>query len=189
MADAHLLEAQPTSLLVSLRVRREDGDQCAETLSQLHGRLMAFDGFDSLDVVRREAELGTDFHIIARFRDEGALERWRASPDRNALLGKMEVLTITDISRQQASGSNIWFEPVTSLPSAPKPPLFWKRWATSMLAVYPPLVLLVTMLKPITAHLPEAIGLFLVALILTGITTAFIVPWLTRKLHGWLVAR
>ena len=42
---------------------------------------------------------------------------------------------------------------------------------------------------PVTSLLPQALGLFIVAFILTGLTTAFIVPWLTRTLSDWLHRR
>lgn len=189
MATAQLLENQPGSLLVALRVKHGDGDACAAKLQDLNEVLTTFDGFNSFDVVRREGGLGTDFYILVRFRDVAALEAWRASPERNALLRDIEAMAITDISRQQAAGSTIWFEPIASMPSPPKPPLFWKRWMTSMLAVYPPLIVLVAVLEPVTSMLPQPLGLLIVALILTGLTTAFIVPWLSRVLHGWLVKR
>ncbi|SDO36557.1 hypothetical protein SAMN05216196_10568 [Lutimaribacter pacificus] len=189
MVTAQLLDQPPGCILTALRVRHEDADTCARKLAQLNEILVTFDGFASLDTIRREGGLGTDFYILARFRDVAALERWRALPDRNALMDEIEAMSIADVSRQQAAGSNIWFEPIVSMPSQPKPPLLWKRWATSMLAVYPALIVLVTLLRPVTAPLPEPLGLLVVALILTGLTTAFIVPWLTRVLHRWLVAR
>lgn len=189
MVTAELVSDQPGCLLVALRVRHEHADQCARQLATLNERLAAFAGFSSLDIIRREGGLGTDFYCLARFRSVEALNEWRESPDRKELLGGIEALAISDISRQQAAGSTIWFDPIRSMPTSPRPPKFWKRWATSMLAVYPALILLVTLLKPVTAPLPEPLSLLVVALILTGLTTAFIVPWLNQLLHGWLVSR
>ena len=57
-----------------------------------------------------------------------------------------------------------------------------------MLAVYPALVLLVTALEPVTRLVPQPIALFIVAFILTGFTTPFIVPWLSRRMQNWLNA-
>ncbi|MAM61375.1 MULTISPECIES: antibiotic biosynthesis monooxygenase [unclassified Maritimibacter] len=189
MVDARLLEDRQNSLLVALRVRHRDGDRCAELLQKLNEVLVQTEGFKSLDVIRREGGLGTDFYVVVRFRDSAALDAWRNSPKRAAALVDIEALAITDVSRQQAAGANIWFEPVGSLPSTPRPPLFWKRWAVSLLAVYPALIVLVTVLSPLTSRVPQALGLLIVAVILTGLTTAFIVPWLTRALNGWLTAR
>ncbi len=187
--DADLIHNQTISQFFALRVRTADGNRCASFLEELNTRLVAFEGFVSLDVIRREGGLGTDFYVIARFVSGEALARWKSDPERQAVLAEVEALSIADISRQQAAGANIWFEPVVSLPSAPRPPALWKRWVTSMIAVYPALLVLVALLNPVTSKLPEPLGLFLIAVILTGLTTAFIVPWLTRHLHFWLTSR
>lgn len=189
MVKAHLIDNPPGCLLVAMRVRHSDAGLCAAKLAALNDVMSGFDGFQSLDVIRRDGGLGTDFYIIARFRDVPSLDRWRSAPERMAHLQEIEALAITDVSRQRAEGSTIWFEPITSMPSPPKPPLFWKRWTVSMLAVYPALIVLVTLFAPITSHLPQPLGLLVVALVLTGLTTAYIIPWLTRLLHRWLVAR
>ncbi|SLN09728.1 Antibiotic biosynthesis monooxygenase [Roseivivax jejudonensis] len=186
MLDAKMLDESGSSLMVALRVRQSDADLCAERLEALNRRLTEADGFRSLDVIRRDGGLGTDFFIIARFDTVEALEAWRASPERAERLRDVEALAITDVSRQQMAGSNIWFEPVVSIPSAPTPPPFWKRWLLSFVAVYPALILLVAILSPVTASLPEALRLLVIAIVLTGLTTAFIVPILTRSLSGWL---
>ena len=188
MVTANLMNHDPSCLLVAIRVRDVDADRCAAAIATMNDALAKADGFSSLDVIRRHGGLGTDFYILARFQSGPALDAWMQTKTRKALLSRIEALAITDISRQYASGSNIWFEPV-SMPSTPKPPLLWKRWLTSMLAVYPALILLVYALRPITTQLPVPLGLLLVAIILTGLSTAFIVPWLTRRLHTWLVAR
>lgn len=189
MVDAKMLNAPDGSMLVALRVRHADADKCAAKLTEMNDRLSRSEGFRSLDVIRRDGGLGTDFFILARFKDVAALEKWKRSPERAELTDEIESLSIVDVSRQQAAGANIWFEPIVSLPSTPKPPLLWKRWTLSMLAVYPALIVLVQLLKPITGKLPEPLGLFVVAVILTGLNAAFIVPFLTRKLHAWLIQR
>ncbi len=186
LMKAEALDGKPGRLLVALRVRHADADKCAAKLSLMNSRLEQAEGFLSLDVIRRDGGLGTDFYVLARFDGMEALEKWRDSPERLSLLGDIERMAIADVSRQYAAGANIWFEPVVSLPSTPKPPALWKRWLTSMLAVYPALIVLVTLLRPVTRQLPEALGLFVVATILTGLTTAFIVPFLTRRLGAWL---
>ena len=183
---AEVLDGKPGRLLVALRVRHGDADECAAKLSLMNSRLEKADGFLSLDVIRRDGGLGTDFYVLARFQSVEALEKWRDSTERLSLLGEIEQMSIADVSRQYAAGTNIWFEPVVSLPSTPTPPPLWKRWLISMLAVYPALIVLVMLLKPVTSLLPEALGLFVVATVLTGLTTAFIVPFLTRRLGVWL---
>ncbi|NRP46585.1 MULTISPECIES: antibiotic biosynthesis monooxygenase [unclassified Marinobacterium] len=178
-----------TSYLVSLRVCYENEYHLSDQLTRIIPKLKSTPGFESIDVIRRKGGQGVDFYLLTRFKSLKALESWKNSPQRIEALRPIEEMSITDISREHASGSNIWFEPVTCLPSQPLPPLHWKRWVLSILAVYPLLFLLINLLRPITSQLPEAIGLFLIVSILTGLTTFYIVPWLSKRLITWLSRR
>jgi antibiotic biosynthesis monooxygenase (ABM) superfamily enzyme len=181
-----MLHQRGASLLFALRTAHEDAAACAARLEALNAHLAAENGFVSLDVVRRQGGLGTDFYVVARFANAACRDAWRASPDRKAYIEDIEALSIADISRQCAEGAMVWFEPIESMPSPKKPPPLWKRWLLSFVAVYPPLVVLVAALSPLTEGLPVAVRLLLVAAILTGVTTAFFIPWLNRMLAGWL---
>ncbi|MEQ8694346.1 MAG: hypothetical protein RIC85_03350 [Gammaproteobacteria bacterium] len=65
-------------------------------------------------------------------------------------------------------------------------PAFWKRWMVSMLAVYPPLVVLFYLSRTMLQDVPAAASLFLIALCLTGLSTGLILPFLHRRLGAWL---
>lgn len=189
MVEARMLNAAEGSYLVALRVAHHNAGRCAEVLTEANRRLSQFDGFKTMDIVRREGPLGVDFYIIARFRNLETLEKWKSSDERRELSEVIESLSIADVYRQQVAEPNIWFEPIIEMPTTPQLPPFWKRWATNMLAVYPALVLLIYLLKPVTELVPDELGFFIIALILTGLTTAFIGPFLASKLHRWLIKR
>lgn len=65
-------------------------------------------------------------------------------------------------------------------------PVFWKRWAVSMLAVYPPLVILVFASQYVLSEVPLLVSLFVIAFCLTGLSTGLILPFLNRQLRDWL---
>lgn len=186
MLDVGMLNDRGGALMLALRVSHADAQTCAARILDLNRRIAEAEGFVSLDVIRRDGGLGVDFYVVARFDTAAALEEWRASPAREQFLQSIEALSIVDVSRQKCAGSMVWFEPVTSMPSAPKPPQLWKRWLLSLIAVYPLLLLLVTVSAPLTSGLPEAVRLFIVAFVLTGLTTALIIPWLNVALASWL---
>ncbi len=186
LLDAEILHRRGASLLFTLRTTHADAATCAALIATLNAHLAKEEGFLSLDVIRRQGGLGTDFYIVARFAKAEARDAWCASPDRRTYIEDIEALSIADISNQCAEGAMVWFEPIDSMPSPRKPPPLWKRWLLSFVAVYPPLVVLVAALSPATAGLPVAVRLLLVAAILTGLTTAFLMPWLNRALAGWL---
>lgn len=189
MLHAELLDHPDASLLIALRVAHADGERCRAELDDMTRALATQDGFKGAHIIRRDGGLGKDFFALLRFRAMADLERWQASSAYAASKAALARLSVADVSHQRVAGSNIWFEPIDSLASAPLPPRFWKRWAVSMLAVYPALILLVRALEPVTQSLPQALGLLVVALVLTGLSTAWIVPFLTRTLHPWLIRR
>ena len=86
MLQSQVLNDAPGVFLVSLRVAHGDAAACAEQLAELNRRIERAAGFRSLDVIRRDGGLGTDFYILARFDSLDAVESWRASPERHALL-------------------------------------------------------------------------------------------------------
>jgi antibiotic biosynthesis monooxygenase (ABM) superfamily enzyme len=63
---------------------------------------------------------------------------------------------------------------------------FWKRWAISMLGVYPPLVVLVLATQSMLQDFPIIVSLFVIAVCLTGITAGLTLPFLHRRFHRWL---
>lgn len=79
--------------------------------------------------------------------------------------------------------------PTQTAPKAPPQPRFWKRWVVSMLAVYPLLIVLALATRPFTEGMHMAVSLFIVALLLTGLNTGLVLPFLNRRLGRWLAAR
>ena len=71
-------------------------------------------------------------------------------------------------------------------PKPPAAPRYWKAWVTSMLGVYPLLILIYYALQPLTQNLPGPVSLFLVALVLTGVNGVYVAPFLGKRLRPWL---
>lgn len=183
---AAILEHDLPGLLVSLRVAREDAARCVALFTRMREETSATARLLSWDIIRRDCRLGTNVYVMLRFASTRAMLEWKSDPSQLPLMAEIEALALAEITERQARGRNGFFELDTaSVPPPPMPPM-WKRWTVSMLAVYPALVLLVVVLEPVTTRLPAPFGLFLVALVLTGLNTAFILPWLNKHLQTWL---
>lgn len=183
---AAILEPDLPGLLVSLRVARKDATRCVDRFARMREETSTAANLVSWDIIRRDFRLGTDVHVMLRFANTRAMIEWKSNPSQLALMAEIEALALTGILQQEAQGRNGSFELDTAIEGTPPMPPLWKRWTVSMLAVYPPLAILVVLLEPVTARLPAPLGLFLVALVLTGLNTAFILPWLNRNLRTWL---
>ncbi|WP_118136889.1 hypothetical protein [Oceanicella sp. SM1341] len=168
----------PCGLTCVLRPGPEQAPALAARIAGLRASLPGAAGLASLDVVRAG---GAGFAVLARL-EPGADPALAAQALARALT--LPGGAAPDVT--QAPGPGLSLELAAPAPAPPRPPAFRKRWMVSMLAVYPALLVLVYALRPITRHLPEPLGLFIVALTLTGLSTAVLVPWLTRRLGPWL---
>lgn len=173
-------------LLLSFRVARREAARCVDLVTRMRDDTGSAAGVVSWDIIRRDVGPGTDVHAMLRFASPRAMSVWRSHPSQRSRMAEIEALALTEILQQEAQGRHGSFELDTASEGTPPVPPLWKRWTVSMLAVYPPLVILVVLLEPVTARLPAPLGLFLVALVLTGLNTAFILPWLNRNLRTWL---
>lgn len=173
-------------LLLSLRVARKDAVRCVDLFARMRDETVSDARLVSWDIIRRDCSLGTDVFVMLRFTSRLSMTAWQRDPAQRALLAEIEALALSEIEVQEARGRNGCFELVTTRHGQPRVPPLWKRWTISMMAVYPALVILVLLLEPVTNRLPAALGLFMVALVLTGLNTAFILPWLNKRLRTWL---
>lgn len=175
-------------VLIALQVEEADVAAAQAGLARLVRHLP---GLLGADVIRQGVPGAADLVLIARLTGRDAFDTWCASPDRAALLAPLDALARAGVTQQDGAGECVWFEPLArpGTESRPATPPLWKRWAASMLAVYPALLALILILSPLIERLPRPVGLFVVAFVLTGLTTAFILPFLTRRLAPWMAAR
>jgi antibiotic biosynthesis monooxygenase (ABM) superfamily enzyme len=173
-------------LLLSCRVARRDAARCVDLVTRMRDDAGSAAGVVSWDIIRRDVGPGTDVHALLRFASPRAMSAFRSHPAQRARMAELEAMAPSGIAQQEARGSRGSFDLATASDAPPPVPPLWKRWTVSMLAVYPALVLLVVLLDPVTARLPAPLGLFVVALVLTGLNTAFLLPWLNTYLKGWL---
>ena len=183
---AAILEQDLPGLLISLCVAQQDAARCVDLFARMQEETGSDARFVCRDILRRDCRLSTDIHVVLRFDSMRAMMAWKSDHSQLALMAEIEALALTEISQQEARGRNGSFELATASEGPPPVPPLWKRWTVSMLAVYPALVVLVVLLDPVTARLPAPLGLFLVALVLTGLNTAFILPWLNKYFRTWM---
>lgn len=188
MKDVFADKGAERRMLVALRFARRDVDAVTSWLEKVNRELSKAHGLRSIDILRQDSPGTADFFVLVRFVSLDALEDWKRSPARAELLGPLEALATLEIARQEGQGACVWFEPIALHSAIPAVPPFWKRWVVSMVAVYPALMALIFALAPVTNGLPRPLGLFIVALVLTGLTTGYIAPTLTRRLGPWLAA-
>ncbi|HSK56865.1 MAG TPA: antibiotic biosynthesis monooxygenase [Jiangellales bacterium] len=140
-----------------------------------------FDGFLGGGLLR-PPQPGSEWHVVYRFRDDAALHRWEASPQRAGWLAAAE--DFVDEERTAAvSGLETWFElPGRTAPAPPK----WKMAVVTFAAIYPLALLINVLLVPHTQGWPVLLRPLVFAGILVPVMTWIVMPRLTRWVRRWL---
>jgi antibiotic biosynthesis monooxygenase (ABM) superfamily enzyme len=122
-------------------------------------------------------------HVILRFADEKSVHQWETSYIRQKL--SHEADAFSERSRQEATGLETWF----SIPECPElaPPPRWKMSIVTFIAVY---VLAIIIVPLEGLLLPEAnfyLLNILTTLLLVGILTYAVMPFLSQVIfRKWL---
>jgi uncharacterized protein len=127
------------------------------------------------------------FHLIARFHDEAALRGFRDSPEAQALAAQADALSVALV--QQGTGDDLRLT-IPSEAAARK----WKRFVTTLAAVFPVLLVLSTAVRSLVPHWPPPAQLLLSSPLLTATLQWLILPrlqrwsrlWTLRDAHGRL---
>ena len=94
-------------------------------------------------------------------------------------------MTIGEMRVQEAHGFTPWF----TLPdhsAASNSPARYKMALLTILALYPPLLVLSTLLQYLLHGWPRALLMLLTVLLLVPAMTYYIMPWMTRLFRSWL---
>jgi hypothetical protein len=174
----------PAVLAVTDRVANDKRDRYEMLIGEFHQMLKQLPGFHSVDTVRHVKEQQTEYTVLLRFEDEGSAEGWKSRPDVAAKLNEIMALTGGPVKTTESAGLEMWVDhPVGERPALPP---FWKRVTVSVLAVYPSLMFLMAISRPVIGTLPQPLQVLIIVVVLSGLLTWPIMPLLTRSLRSWL---
>jgi len=141
----------------------------------------------------RAAEGSRDWHMLYRFADADRLAAWEQSTERRDWLAQGTGL-VEELRYQQRTGIEGWFEDPsrTDEPAdvaAVVVPPRWKQATSIWLGFFPVNLVftaLFTYLVPGWDTVPLVLKVLVSTLVLTPIMAYWVLPWVTRRLHGWL---
>jgi antibiotic biosynthesis monooxygenase (ABM) superfamily enzyme len=145
-------------------------------------------GHQGITVIRPRDPRAREYIIVLRFDTTPNLERWLESPERQGWLDRARPFMEQPPQEQHTTGMEAWF----TLPDVPavRPPPKWKMWLLAWFAVFCLLLAFnAVALRTAFADLPLAARVLVSAGVLTAGMTWFAMPWLSRRLAGWLYGR
>ena len=161
-------------------------------VDDLHQLFKAEHGFLSVDTVRYNQSHQMEYTVLSRWVDEAAAKKWRDNPRIKTVLRQIEDITGGAADMVVSSGFGLWFDHPqggTSVRTEPNLPPFWKRVVLSVIGVYPMLILLLELIGPHIGSLPRLLQDFILVVVLSALLTWPVMPWLSRLLKPWLMAK
>jgi len=175
-------EEEPITVTVAREVepgREEDFEEWAEGILNAASK---FRGFLGGGILKPGAN-DTTWHIVYRFKDQVSLRAWENSRIRADWLADAEEI-MEEKARHRVSGLETWFE----LPGrTAKAPPRRKMAVVSLLALYPIVLVLNPILRPLPVPFPIRMALQLGAT--SVLMTWVVMPRLTRWFKAWLYPR
>lgn len=179
--------SKPVTLAVTDHVPLAEKARYEALVEEMHRLFEAQDGFLSVDIVRHNRSHLVEYTILSRWSDEAAATLWRQDKIIREKLSQIEEITGGTAQIVQAAGLGMWVDHAEG--EVPNLPPAWKRVVTSVVAVYPMLMLLMGLSAPIIGGLPQFLQVLIIVIVLSTLLTWPIMPWLSKALRPWLMAK
>ena len=175
---------RPVTLVVSTRVLPEQVPEFKAWQKEMNALEKTFPGF--LDSRLVEPITGQEWTILLRFDCKEHIDNWLHSPQRQALMQKID--TALHGQARKAVDFGGWFEAAADDGARPAN---WKQMLSVLVAIYPIVMLTMLYVDPRLQGLqmPRALGVLRDNLISCSLLTWLVMPRLTRALSFWLQPR
>ena len=141
-------------------------------------------GMIACDVLRGAVRGGErDYHVVYRFADEARLRAWDDSPERRALVARIDALTLGG-RRHELTGLEAWFD----LPPGQLPPSRHRMALLTWLGIWPLVSLALWLVAPHLVTLPFLLQTGSLSALVVLTMTYLVMPRLAKLAEPWLRA-
>lgn len=188
MSSPSINMPNPGATVVITHRVREGKQQDYETwLKEIAPLCQASPGHLDWQIIRPIAGLTATYTVIIRFNTPAHLQQWMESPARARLIEKVRPLFVTGDDFFIRSGLDFWFTPTGA---KAKVPVRWKQYLVTWSAIYPLVLGVPLVVKPILQHLGLPDHPLLTAFAVTGTVVFFMIyvvmPHYTKLIKQWL---
>ena len=176
----------PVTTMFARKVRAGFEAQYEEWLTGISQAASVFPGNQGTTILQ-PGEGRDEYIAITQFDSAENLERWLCSSERSSWLEKLESITLDHEEVTSLTGMERWF----TLPNraVTQPPPRYKTAILVLTGLYPVVLLLDPVLKPLLADLPKPFAVLLSLIVSVAIMVWIVMPQLTRLLFPWLYPR
>ncbi len=177
--------SEPVTVVFVRNVKPSRMNDFEEWVKGINQAVKGFEGYLGVDVIRPGDHSHPEYVIVLRFDKYDHLRAWMGSTEREVWVKKSEEMMIGETHIQEAHGFEPWFTlPIHS--SASASPAKFKMALVTILAIYPPLLAVNTILSLLLPGWPMALVTLLNLFLLVPAMTYYIMPWMTRLFRSWL---
>jgi len=177
------------TVVITHRVRADGHAGYEAWLEEIAPLCKAAPGHLDWHIVRPVAGLTQTYTIIVRFDTDAHLKAWMGSPARTRLIEKAAPLFVTGDDFFVSSGLDFWFMPGGA---QAKVPVRWKQYLVTWSAIFPLVLGMSWLARPLLARLGAPDSPVLTTLVVTGsvvfLMVYVVMPRYTRLIKGWLFA-
>jgi len=175
------------TVVITHRVRQGKQADYEKWLDEISPLCKASPGHLDWQIVRPLPGLTETYTVIIRFDTRAHLQKWMESPTRARLIEKVQPLFVTGDDFFISSGLDFWFTPEGA---KAKVPVRWKQYVVTWSAIYPLVLGVPLVIKPLLRilHVPD--NHYLTTFAVTG-TVVFLMVYLvmpryTKFIQRWL---
>lgn len=174
----------PVTVTVSRQVKPGCEVPFERLVSDLCLEAKRFPGYLGTDFFKPDGHCN-DYRVIFKFDCLSHFHQWQISPVRVEAYQKIDALLVKPPHIEILTGLETWFEvPGQSGPLVPPPR--YKMAIVSWLAIYPLVVLILTVLNPLLLQLVIPVKAAVITLIAIPTMTYVLMPRMTRLFSAWL---
>jgi len=178
---------QGATVVITHRVRADKHAEYEAWLDEIAPLCKAAEGYLDWHIVHPIPGLTETYTVIVRFDTAAHLQQWMDSPVRARLIEKVHPLFVTSDDFFVSSGLDFWFTPGGA---KAKVPVRWKQYLVTWSAIYPLVIGVPLVIKPILQFFGAPENHLLTTLVVTGAVVFLMVyvvmPNYTRLIKRWL---
>lgn len=178
---------QGATVIITHRVRPDQHRDYENWIEIIGSVCRNYPGHLDSQIIRPIAGLTTTYTIIIRFATCEQLQQWMGSRDRQQLIEQVRPLLADDDRFFVRSGLEFWFTPEGE---RVKMPIRWKQSLVTWSAIYPLVLVMPMLIRPLLDRLGVPNNAFLTTFFVTGtvvwLMTYVVMPRYTQLIRRWL---
>jgi uncharacterized protein len=174
-------ELDPVTAVISVRVHPEHRAEYLELYHQIDDAMSRAPGFIRTEMFEPVPGTQDDHVVVFTFDGRDHLDAWLSSPERRAIIERMQPFIDAPHTINVVGGFGGWFDL-----DAGREPKRWKQACVVLLALYPTVLFITLIDNWILPDPPLALDILIGNVIGVIILTWLVMPPLTRILAPWL---